>query len=91
MLHALPLVLPTLAGRVTTTLSVHTCAHTQLCPKQPVFPHPSLPPSLQSTVKKAMSEFKRTHYDNWRDHKQKFTEDQLVIVNDLLVSPSYYA
>jgi proteasome activator subunit 4 len=46
---------------------------------------------IPATVKRAMNDFKRTHYDNWRDHKQKFTEDQLVILNDLLISPSYYA
>uniref|UniRef100_A0A1X7TPG3 Proteasome activator complex subunit 4 C-terminal domain-containing protein n=1 Tax=Amphimedon queenslandica TaxID=400682 RepID=A0A1X7TPG3_AMPQE len=43
-----------------------------------------------STVKKAMTEFKRTHYDNWREHKLKFTEDQLSSLSDLLLSPSYY-
>ena len=46
---------------------------------------------LQETVKKTMSEFKRTHYDSWSEHKQKFTDDQLVVLADLLISPSYYA
>ena len=42
-------------------------------------------------MKTALSEFKRTHYDNWQDHKQMFTDDQLAVLTDLLVSPSYYA
>ncbi|KAG7163660.1 Proteasome activator complex subunit 4-like [Homarus americanus] len=44
-----------------------------------------------ATIKKTLSNFRRTHHDNWRDHKQKFTEDQLVVLTDLLLSPSYYA
>ncbi|XP_044171551.1 proteasome activator complex subunit 4-like [Acropora millepora] len=49
-------------------------------------PHP-----IQATVKKVMSDFRRTHHDNWQEHKQKFTEDQLLVLTDLLVSPCYYA
>ncbi|XP_042231597.1 proteasome activator complex subunit 4-like isoform X2 [Homarus americanus] len=49
-------------------------------------PHP-----VPATIKKTLSNFRRTHHDNWRDHKQKFTEDQLVVLTDLLLSPSYYA
>lgn len=49
-------------------------------------PHP-----IPATIKKTLSNFRRTHHDNWRDHKQKFTEDQLVVLTDLLLSPSYYA
>ena len=45
----------------------------------------------QGTVKKVMSEFRRTHHDSWTEHKQKFTDDQLAVLTDLLVSPSYYA
>ena len=43
------------------------------------------------SVKKTLSNFRRTHYDNWQDHSQKFTEDQLAVMTDLLVSPNYYA
>ena len=46
---------------------------------------------LQLTVKKTLGTFKRTHLDNWHDHKQKFTDDQLVVLTELLVSPNYYA
>jgi proteasome activator subunit 4 len=47
--------------------------------------------SSQTTIKTTLSNFKRTHWDNWQEHKEKFTEDQLVVLTDLLVSPSYYA
>lgn len=46
---------------------------------------------IQMTVKKTLSNFRRTHHDNWHDHKQKFTDDQLLVLTDLLVSPNYYA
>ena len=46
---------------------------------------------LQMTVKKTLSDFRRTHHDNWHDHKQMFTDDQLVVLTDLLISPNYYA
>nr|UCK81620.1 proteasome activator complex subunit 4 [Arenicola marina] len=49
------------------------------------------PQPIQMTVKKTLSNFKRTHYDNWQDHKQQFTDDQLVVLTELLVSPNYYA
>ena len=28
---------------------------------------------------------------NWQEHKLKFSEDQLVVMTDLLISPNYYA
>ncbi|XP_054706567.1 LOW QUALITY PROTEIN: proteasome activator complex subunit 4-like [Uloborus diversus] len=49
------------------------------------------PQPIEATIKKTLSSFRRTHYDNWRDHKLKFTDDQLAVITDLLVSPSYYA
>lgn len=48
-------------------------------------------PRLQMTVKKTLSNFRRTHHDNWQQHKQQFTDDQLLVLTDLLVSPCYYA
>lgn len=47
------------------------------------------PPKM--TVKKTLSEFRRTHHDNWQEHRQCFTDDQLLVLTDLLVSPCYYA
>ena len=46
---------------------------------------------LQLTVKKTLATFKRTHLDSWHDHKQKFSDDQLLVLTELLVSPNYYA
>ncbi|XP_076868497.1 proteasome activator complex subunit 4A isoform X2 [Brachyhypopomus gauderio] len=46
---------------------------------------------IEMTVKKTLSDFRRTHHDNWQQHKQQFTDDQLVVLTDLLVSPCYYA
>ncbi|CAF4141425.1 unnamed protein product, partial [Rotaria sordida] len=37
-------------------------------------------------LKKALSEFRRTHHQ----HREKFTDDQLVIFDDVLISPNYY-
>ena len=47
--------------------------------------------SFQVTIKKTLQDFKRTHQDNWQDHKLKFSDDQLAVLTDILVSPSYYA
>uniref|UniRef100_UPI00358F6C57 proteasome activator complex subunit 4 isoform X3 n=1 Tax=Myxine glutinosa TaxID=7769 RepID=UPI00358F6C57 len=49
------------------------------------------PQPIEMTVKKTLTNFRRTHHDNWQEHKQRFTDDQLVVLTDLLVSPSYYA
>ncbi|XP_033963005.1 LOW QUALITY PROTEIN: proteasome activator complex subunit 4B [Pseudochaenichthys georgianus] len=46
---------------------------------------------IDMTVKKTLSEFRRTHHDNWQEHRQCFTDDQLLVLTDLLVSPCYYA
>jgi len=49
------------------------------------------PNPIPATVKRVLQDFKRTHQDNWTEHKERFTEDQLNVLTDLLVSPSYYA
>ena len=53
--------------------------------------HLNDPQPTPVAIKKSFNEFKRTHQDNWQDHRAKFTEDQLVVINDLLVSQNYYA
>lgn len=53
--------------------------------------HLNDPQPIPATIKKTLSNFRRTHHDNWRDHKVMFTDDQLAVITDLLVSPSYYA
>lgn len=46
---------------------------------------------ISMTIKKTLQDFKRTHQDNWQDHKLKFSDDQMAVLTDILVSPSYYA
>jgi len=53
--------------------------------------HVNDPQPIGTTVTKTLSNFRRTHHDNWQDHKQMFTDDQLVTLTDLLISPNYYA
>ncbi|KAF7667140.1 hypothetical protein LDENG_00077040 [Lucifuga dentata] len=53
--------------------------------------HLNDPQLIEMTVKKTLSEFRRTHHDNWQEHRQCFTDDQLLVLTDLLVSPCYYA
>jgi len=42
-------------------------------------------------VKKTLSEFRRTHIDEWAEHKKAFTKEQLNEIEGVLVSPDYYA
>lgn len=53
--------------------------------------HLTDPQPISTTIKKTMSNFRRTHHDNWQSDKTKFTNDQLSVLANLLVSPSYYA
>lgn len=46
---------------------------------------------IQATIRKTFSDFRRTHSDTWHEDMHKFTEDQLSILSDMLISPSYYA
>ena len=39
---------------------------------------------VRDAVKKALSDFKRTHIDNWGVHKAKFTEEQLDCLDDVV-------
>ncbi|VDO96384.1 unnamed protein product [Soboliphyme baturini] len=48
-------------------------------------------PPISTSVKKTLSEFKRTHVDSWPEHMRAFNESQLSALTDALVSPSYYA
>ncbi|XP_011068182.1 PREDICTED: proteasome activator complex subunit 4B-like [Acromyrmex echinatior] len=56
--------------------------------------HMNDPQPIPMTIRKTLSDFKRTHYDGWtgmRGHAQCFTEEQLAVLQDLTVPPSYYA
>ncbi|KHJ46471.1 HEAT repeat protein [Trichuris suis] len=45
---------------------------------------------ISSTAKSSLLEFKRTHVDSWKEHEQNFTDDQLALLANILISPSYY-
>uniref|UniRef100_A0A0C9QKU2 PSME4 protein n=1 Tax=Fopius arisanus TaxID=64838 RepID=A0A0C9QKU2_9HYME len=49
------------------------------------------PQPIPTTIRNTLGDFKRTHYDGWALHAQSFTEEQLGILQDLNVPPSYYA
>ncbi|KAI8578771.1 hypothetical protein K450DRAFT_245430 [Umbelopsis ramanniana AG] len=51
----------------------------------------SEPAAIQSTVRKTFSDFRRTHTDTWHEDMLQFDEDQLSLLTDMLISPSYYA
>jgi proteasome activator subunit 4 len=38
-----------------------------------------------------LSEFRRAHHDSWHEHREQFTDDQLGVSADVLISHSYYA
>ncbi|KAI8616672.1 hypothetical protein BC830DRAFT_1117031 [Chytriomyces sp. MP71] len=47
---------------------------------------------IGATVSKTFSDFRRTHQDTWKNEgMHAFTEEQLSILSDLLISSSYYA
>ncbi|KAL3074330.1 hypothetical protein niasHS_015160 [Heterodera schachtii] len=52
--------------------------------------HSKEPHPIYDTVKRALNEFKRTHQDEWHTHKLTFTEDQLLVLTNVMISPSYY-
>ena len=47
-------------------------------------------PPLQTTAKHVLSEFKRTHWDQWEAHRGAFSDAQLADLRGMLVSPTYY-
>ncbi|XP_049827617.1 proteasome activator complex subunit 4-like [Schistocerca gregaria] len=53
--------------------------------------HLNDPQPIPATIRKTLGDFKRTHHDNWQIHSLKFSEEQLEVLGDLTVPPSYYA
>ncbi|KAF9110857.1 hypothetical protein BGX27_005774 [Mortierella sp. AM989] len=49
------------------------------------------PPPVSTTVKKAFGDFKRTHQDTWHEDQKQFSHEELEVLSDMLISPSYYA
>ena len=48
------------------------------------------PPPLGTSAKHVLSEFKRTHWDQWEAHRGAFSDAQLADLRGMLVSPTYY-
>lgn len=46
---------------------------------------------ISTTTQKIFADFMRTHRDEWQHHKLAFSEEDLEMVSELMVSPSYYA
>lgn len=53
--------------------------------------HATDPEPMRSTVKETVRNFTKTHHETWHFQKDLFSDDQLLILTDLLVSPNYYA
>jgi len=49
------------------------------------------PIPIKQTVRNTFGEFWRTHQDTWPMLKEKFTEDQLSALTNLLASPTYFS
>ncbi|GBG77688.1 hypothetical protein CBR_g24134 [Chara braunii] len=45
---------------------------------------------IGNTVMRTFGEFKRTHADTWMVHGKSFSEEQLEVLGNLTVSPSYF-
>ncbi|XP_066249765.1 proteasome activator complex subunit 4B-like [Euwallacea similis] len=59
------------------------------CVFEALGPHLSDPQPIPATIRKTIGDFKRTHHDNWELHKLKFTDEELSVLRDLSVPPSY--
>jgi proteasome activator subunit 4 len=46
---------------------------------------------IKDVVRKTFAEFWKLQGDTWQIEKKKFTEDQLSVIMDQMISPSYYA
>lgn len=54
--------------------------------------HVASPAPVSTTVRRCLSEFKKSHQDSWVEDSKAFTEDELMELSDLLIPPSsYYA
>ncbi|KAF9434968.1 hypothetical protein BGZ76_007123 [Entomortierella beljakovae] len=49
------------------------------------------PPPVSTAVKKVFGDFKRTHQDTWHEDQLQFNHEELEVLSDMLISPSYYA
>ena len=47
--------------------------------------------AFKQTVRNAFGEFWRTHQDAWPLYKDKFQDEELTALTNLLVSPTYFS
>lgn len=50
----------------------------------------SYSPLVANSVEKCLQEFKRTHQDTWDEDRLLFSDEQLEMINDLQIIPSYF-
>ncbi|XP_050354061.1 proteasome activator complex subunit 4-like isoform X2 [Nymphalis io] len=53
--------------------------------------HTSAPDPIPATIRTALADFRRTHQDDWPNHREQLTEDELDLLADLTSPPSYCA
>jgi len=49
------------------------------------------PQPIKSSVTKTFADFRRTHQDNWAEHRQRLSVEQQELLADMVVAPSFYA
>ncbi|CAH2045535.1 unnamed protein product, partial [Iphiclides podalirius] len=53
--------------------------------------HTSAPDPVPATIRAALADFRRTHQDEWPQHRERLTEEELDLLSDLTSPPSYFA
>jgi hypothetical protein len=53
--------------------------------------HVNDPAPINASVRRTFGHFWRTHQETWHQQKERFGEDDLQTLTELLVSPTYYA
>ena len=46
---------------------------------------------IKRGVQRAFTDFRRTHQDNWSEHKLRLSPEQQDLFADVVVAPSFYA
>lgn len=53
--------------------------------------HTSAPDPIPATIRSSLADFRRTHQDDWPKHREQLTEEELDLLADLTLPPSYCA
>ncbi|KOB72976.1 Proteasome activator complex subunit 4 [Operophtera brumata] len=53
--------------------------------------HTNAPDPIPATIRTALADFRRTHQDDWQNHRDELTEEELDLLADLTSPPSYCA